>query len=144
MPQIWIKARTSYQATPLLGTEGAVNFTWSPDGTWIAFTVAQKLRKVPVVGGAAVELANFASSNPGITWLDDNTIVFLPIGGGLGLRRIPAGGGEVEKLPVDSVPSFLLAPLPARAACSTRAATPGAPRARTSGRSTSGPAPPTR
>ena len=110
--QIWIKRRDRYEATPLLGTVGVVNFTWSPDGQWIAFTFAGQLRKVPVIGGAAITLTDGASSNPGLAWLDDGSIVYMPVGGGLGLKRIAADGGQPTTLLADSVPIYLPSPLP--------------------------------
>jgi Tol biopolymer transport system component/tRNA A-37 threonylcarbamoyl transferase component Bud32 len=90
--QLWVKARDQYEATPLPGTVGVTNFTWSPDGQWIAFSLAGQLMKIPIVGGAAIPLADTASGNPGIAWLDDGTIVYLQTGGTV-LRRVPSTGG---------------------------------------------------
>jgi serine/threonine-protein kinase len=110
--QLWIKQRDRYEATPILGTGGVVNFTWSPDGQWIAFTQQQQLRKISVLGGAAITLTDSASGNPGLAWLDDGSIVYLPLGGGRGLRRIAADGGAPIVLLEDSLPTFLPSPLP--------------------------------
>ena len=38
----------------IAGTEGALNPFFSPDGTWLAFFVAQALKKVSFAGGAVV------------------------------------------------------------------------------------------
>jgi serine/threonine-protein kinase len=110
--QLWLKSRDRHDASPLLGTAGVVNFAWSPDGQWIAFTQELQLRKVPVQGGAAVTLADSASNVPGLVWLDDGTIVFLAMGGGRGLRQVSADGGAPTVLLADSMPTFLPSPLP--------------------------------
>jgi serine/threonine-protein kinase len=109
--QLWIKQRDRFDATPVPGTAGVRNFTWSPDGQWLAFTLQQQLKKIPAVGGAAITLTDSASGNPGLAWLDDGTIVY-PTLGGRGLRRISAAGGEATVLLRDSMLSFLPSPLP--------------------------------
>ena len=109
--QIWIKHRDRYEATPLPGTAGVRNFTWSPDGQWLAFTTVQQLKKIPAVGGAAITLTDSASSTPGLTWLEDGSIVYLTLGA-RGLRRIPSAGGTSTVLLTDSLPVLLPSPLP--------------------------------
>ena len=91
--QIWLKSRDSDEAEPLAGTSTAVSFTFSPDGRWIAFTQQnQQVKKVPILGGAAIALADFAQATRGIAWLDDGTIVYLESGARV-LKRIPDVGG---------------------------------------------------
>ena len=97
--QLWIKRRDRYEAAPLAGTGGVRNFTWSPDGQWIAYTFQQYLKKIPISGGAAITLTDSASGgNPGMAWLDDGTIVYLPVGGGRGLRRMLGQWGNTDRL----------------------------------------------
>ena len=43
--QIWVRPLDSVQAQPLAGTEGASFPFWSPDGRFIAFFAAGKLRR---------------------------------------------------------------------------------------------------
>src|SRR5262249_38314691 len=50
---------------------------FSPDGQWIGFFVAGKLKKVSVTGGAALTLGD-ASDSRGATWGGGETIVFAP------------------------------------------------------------------
>jgi serine/threonine protein kinase/Tol biopolymer transport system component len=103
-PQLWVKERDRYGATPLVGTAGATTFAFSPDGRWIAFVVGRQLKKLPVSGGSAITLADTASSvslNPGIAWLDDGTIVFTQLGGHA-LRRVPESGGVSTVVLTDS------------------------------------------
>jgi serine/threonine-protein kinase len=118
--QIWIKQRDRYEATPLAGTAGATNFTWSLDGEWIAFVLSRTLRKIPVVGGASIPLADSVSGNPGIAWLDDGTIV-VPRQGGSGLLRVSASGGPVTIVLPDTGIVMFPTPLPgSRAVLFTR------------------------
>jgi Tol biopolymer transport system component len=109
--QLWIKQRDRYEATPLTGTGGVDNFTWSPDGQWIAFTLQGQLKKIPAIGGAAVGLTDSVSTNPGLAWLEDGTIVYVQQGG-RGLRRISADGGEATVLLNDSLAVAFPSPLP--------------------------------
>ncbi len=77
--------------TPIAGTEDPASPFFSPDGQWIAFLGAGKLRKIPVQGGAPVVLCsaeNFASG----AWGDDGNIIAALHQMG-GLSRISSGGG---------------------------------------------------
>jgi serine/threonine-protein kinase len=111
--QIWIKQRDRYEATPLPGTAAVTNFTWSPDGQWIAFTLGTLLKKLPIHGGAAITLAENVSANPGIAWLDDGSIVYIRAGG-RGLSRVAETGGASTSVLSDSggLGVALLTPLP--------------------------------
>ncbi len=107
--QLWVKDRDSYQATPLAGTQDVTNFTFSPDGEWLAFVAGQQLKKLPVAGGAAITLADTVSANPGLAWLDDGTIVFVRFGG-TSLSRVSSVGGPSTMVVADS--TFLAFPTP--------------------------------
>ena len=92
--QIWIRPLDSVQAQPLAGTEGASFPFWSPDGRFIAFFAAGKLRRVDTRGGTPQTLAD-APTGRGGTWSGDGVILFSgqpssPI------SRIPASGGTVR------------------------------------------------
>ena len=41
---------------PIEGTEGAIGPFFSPDDAWIGFTADDKLKKIPVAGGAPITL----------------------------------------------------------------------------------------
>jgi serine/threonine protein kinase len=91
--QLWIKRRDSYSATPISGTLGAQSFTLSPDGGWIAFVAGGQLKKLPIVGGAAITIASGqVAVARGVAWLDDGTVV-VPADLGRSLVRLPAAGG---------------------------------------------------
>jgi serine/threonine-protein kinase len=113
--QLWIKPRDGLTATPLAGTAGVTAAAISPDDEWIAFVVGGILRKVPLAGGATVDLFQGAASVQGsVAWLDDGTIVFInSVVGTRGIRRIPADGGDPEDVwTSDSLLPTALAPLP--------------------------------
>ncbi|MGE0360025.1 MAG: protein kinase [Vicinamibacterales bacterium] len=93
-PQLFVRALTALEATPLAGTDRAVAPFFSPDGRWVAFFTRGLLRKVPVAGGPAVTLAE-APNQRGGHWGDDDTIVFAPDRvAGSQVLRIPAAGGS--------------------------------------------------
>ncbi|MBK8005999.1 MAG: protein kinase [Gemmatimonadetes bacterium] len=111
------------QVRTLEGTDGGDGPFFSPDGKWVGYIADSKLYKVPVAGGAPVELAGGASSIlPGGAWLADDRILYTS--DAFGLRMVPAGGGaatEVLPAPADGVMAFPTR-LPGRTRCSSRSA----------------------
>src|SRR5262245_20266365 len=96
--QLYIRRLDQLQATMLAGTDDANNPFFSPDGKWIAFFAARKLKKIATTGGAALTLCD-APAGRGGTWAEDGTIVFLPANGpGVSLVRVPSSGGTPEPL----------------------------------------------
>ena len=69
---------------------------FSPDSQWVAFFDANKLKKMPVGGGSSIILAE-APTPRGGAWIDDGTIVFVPVSRG-GLMLISADGGSPQVL----------------------------------------------
>jgi serine/threonine-protein kinase len=63
---------------------------FSPDNKWIAFYADRKLKKVPVDGGPAVNLANATTAGP-TSWGEAGEIAGFPTFSGC--SRIPADGG---------------------------------------------------
>ena len=80
--RLFVRRLSEMQATSLAGTEDAVNPFYSPDGQWIAFFAAEKLKKVAVTGGAVVTITDAPNSRGG-AWSDDGTIVFAENRSGL-------------------------------------------------------------
>jgi serine/threonine protein kinase/Tol biopolymer transport system component len=79
-------------ASELPITAGATSPFFSPDGEWIGFVAAGKLRKISVEGGAEVVLCDGSSSYTGADWGEDGNIVAsLRISSGL--SRVPSAGG---------------------------------------------------
>ena len=78
----------------IAGTEGGSDPFFSPDGEFVAFVADNRLRRVPVQGGAVVTVCPMPSATDwqGGAWGDDgNIVVGLQFSGGL--SRIPRPGG---------------------------------------------------
>ena len=102
LPQLYVRRLEALEASLLLDTEGARNPFLSPDGQWIAFFAEEKLKKVAVNGGGAVNLADVSVVGyHGGTWAADGTIVFAQDqGGGVRLMRVSSAGGTPEALTI--------------------------------------------
>jgi serine/threonine-protein kinase len=91
--RLFVRRLEELQAAPLAGTDGAFSPFFSPDGQSIAFFAGGKLKKVPVAGGAVVNLCD-ATDGRGGTWADDDTIIFQPASGSNArLMRVASAGG---------------------------------------------------
>jgi serine/threonine-protein kinase len=88
---------------PLRGAENPGSPFFSPDGQWIAFFAAGKLRKIPVQGGAPITVSNNAAPFASGSWGDDGNIIAALDGSRGGLSRVPSAGG-------DATPVMELAP----------------------------------
>jgi Tol biopolymer transport system component/predicted Ser/Thr protein kinase len=89
-PQLWIRSLDSPTAQVLPGTEGAIYPFWSHDGRFLAFSLAGKLKKIPISGGPAETIAE-ARANPA-AWSREGVILFEANDGRL--NRIPESGGD--------------------------------------------------
>ena len=69
----------------------------SPDGRWVGFFGPDRLRKVPVTGGQAIDICDFSGFPGGASWGDDGYIVFSSSDVG-GLQRVSADGGTAVLL----------------------------------------------
>ena len=106
---LYARALDTGETRRLPGTDGAHTPSFSPDGRWIAFYSAVKggLRKVPLDGGLAVDLADWDSAvkvgNPdlkvgpmGVSWAEDGRIYLGS--GAVGLRSVPLDGGRPTEI----------------------------------------------
>ncbi len=75
--QLYLRAMDSLAATPIPGTDGAVNPFFSPDGQWLGFFADNRLKKVPVSGGTAQTLGDAAFPR-GASWSGQGMIAFAP------------------------------------------------------------------
>jgi serine/threonine-protein kinase len=99
LQQLYLRAVDNFEAKAIAGTEGATAPFFSPDGQWIGFHAAGKLKKVSVGGGGVVTLSDASglTFGHGASWGDDNTIAFQTANQG-GLSQVAAAGGAVQRL----------------------------------------------
>ncbi len=92
------KLRDARDATVMAGTDGALSPAFSPDGRWIAYVTSDgKLKKTPVAGGGSITVAADVEYFYGsLTWIDDQTLVYLSTK--LTLNRVPVDGGVATPL----------------------------------------------
>jgi serine/threonine-protein kinase len=97
VPELYVRRLGDLRATPLAGTAGARDPFFSPDGKWIGFFAGGRLKKIAVMGGAPVTLAD-APDDRGGTWAEDGSIVFQSAGLSTGLMRVSSAGGTPARL----------------------------------------------
>jgi serine/threonine-protein kinase len=95
--QLFLRSMDQFESKPIADTDGAYGPVFSPDGQWVAFFADGHLKKVAITGGPVTTLAE-APEGLGASWGLDDSIVYCPDGWGLGLWRVPAGGGTAEAL----------------------------------------------
>src|SRR5262249_13109082 len=90
--RLFVRRLDQPKATRLAGTEGAYAPFFSPDGQWVGFFAAGKLKKTRIDGGEPVSLCE-ASAGRGGTWGEDGYII-ASLDTQASLSRIPAEGGK--------------------------------------------------
>jgi len=99
-PQLYVRPMRQLEATPLPGTEGALDAFFSPDGQWIGFWAGGKLKKVPLTGGPPSILCDVGILQ-GASWGPDDTIFFSQgFAVASELLRVSASGGTPEPVTV--------------------------------------------
>jgi serine/threonine-protein kinase len=91
-PRLYLRDMNSASSIPIAGAEGAVNPVFSPDGRWLAFFAAGKLKKISLDGGAPVVVADGITSPKGLSWGTDHNIYFAPSLSSAILRISDSGG----------------------------------------------------
>jgi class 3 adenylate cyclase/Tol biopolymer transport system component len=94
--QLYIRPLDRFEIRALPGTEGAYLPFFSPDSQWVGFFAEDQLKKVSVVGGRPIALAD--AVNPyGGAWWTEGRILFTS-NEGARLLSIPASGGTPTEL----------------------------------------------
>ena len=94
--QLYIRSMDNLELKAIAGTEDARAPFFSPDGQWVGFFAAGKLKKVSVTGSVLQTLWN-APFSMGGSWGPDNTIYFAPTSIS-GVWKIPASGGTAQPI----------------------------------------------
>jgi serine/threonine-protein kinase len=91
-PGITIRSLDEGGVRMLSGTPGAFTLFMSPDGKWVGFWAAGRLRKVAVDGGDPMTIAEVGDTQRGFSWADDGSIIVGHTNAVL--TRIPSDGGS--------------------------------------------------
>ncbi len=95
LPMLYLRRMDAFEGTPIPGTEGASLPFFSPDGQWVGFLTASRMKKVPVEGGSVVEIMSLTDGAAGATWGTDGYIYVGRFWRG-GLSRVAQNGGKSE------------------------------------------------
>jgi Tol biopolymer transport system component/tRNA A-37 threonylcarbamoyl transferase component Bud32 len=113
--QIWARRLSDVAATPIPGTEGGFNPSFSPDGRKLAFVsgAPRALRVASLGGGPMVTLTDSLVDTGGLSWGNDGYIYYDGHLEGDGLARVKENGGppEIVTRP-DSGEQYHVAPTP--------------------------------
>jgi Tol biopolymer transport system component len=90
---------SSFDLTPIAGTEEGQAPFFSPDGAWLGFVTQDAVKKVPVGGGLAQTIVSEPRPDAG-DWGRNGMVYFTSRAGGrdglTALSRVPATGGKAE------------------------------------------------
>jgi serine/threonine-protein kinase len=102
---LYVRPVDQLEGELLPGTAGAGSIFFSPDGTEIGFftNVDGTLKKIRVSGGPTTTLCPMPTAPRGASWGPED-IIFAVTGGGNGLLRVSAAGGEPETLTTPEPP----------------------------------------
>jgi len=93
-PRLWSRERARLSGTPIEGTEGGVQPTFSPDGDRLAFITEQsELKVVTLPGGPARVLEEANVRTMGLAWGEDGYVYFTSEPS-LAIHRVRADGSS--------------------------------------------------
>ena len=99
---LWMRALDSFDALPVVGSDGATLPFWAPDGRSLGFFVENQLKRLDATGGSPHTLCEVVGNLPrGGAWGADDTIVFAS-GNSPRLYRVSANGGAPVPLARDT------------------------------------------
>jgi Tol biopolymer transport system component len=92
--RIWVRPVNSLEAYPLLDTEDAERFFWSPDGGHLAFFIGNQLKRISISGGQTQLVCQGPDGADG-SWSTSDLIIFD--GSAEDTMKIVAAGGGVAR-----------------------------------------------
>jgi serine/threonine protein kinase len=95
-PRLLVRSLDQSQSSELVGTEGALNPFFSPDGEWVMFWDGSRVKRVSVAGGVVVPMMQ-ASIFAGASWAPDGDLI-VGSGNTKGLLRAPFTGGAATEV----------------------------------------------
>jgi eukaryotic-like serine/threonine-protein kinase len=95
--QLYARPLGRLDAQAIEGTEGGSAPFFSPNGDWLGFFADGHLKRVPVAGGAAVDIAAAPNYPGGASWSIDDRIAFV-FGARSFVFVVDAGGGAAAPL----------------------------------------------
>ncbi|HJO11320.1 MAG TPA: hypothetical protein QGI39_04685 [Gammaproteobacteria bacterium] len=101
--QLFMRDLAQYGFEPVAGTEGAVFPFFSPNSQWLGFLTNTQVKKVTVIGGTPVTLAN-AEIPISAFWQSDDSIFVATREGGY-LTQTSASGGALVPVEFSDEPS---------------------------------------
>ena len=93
---LYLRRLDEFEAQAVPGTEDAQNPFFSPDGHWIGFFTADKLKRVAIDGGAPMTIADVVNPR-GEAWGTGDHIVLTP-SNNVAMSRVSVTGGKAEPL----------------------------------------------
>ena len=121
--QLYVRRLDAPEARALANTEGAQAPAVSADGKWVAFWARRAIRKVPIGGGPATELAADVQYPPrGLAWGDRGRLYFSKEPDGT-IWQVPADEGAPSVVPAGGASDAKL-PCPGRCRANGRCSTP--------------------
>ena len=97
--QLYLREMASPEATPIPGTENGRQPFFSPDGQWVGFVADSQLKKVSLLGGPPLPLADISRFMRGASWGPEDTIVYVDNKTHV-IQRISVEGGTPQALTV--------------------------------------------
>jgi eukaryotic-like serine/threonine-protein kinase len=94
--RLFIRSLSEIEPRLVLGAEPAIHPVFSPDGQSVVYWSESLLKRIAVSGGGPVRVCQAAAAPSGITWQDDDAILFSQPG--TGIMRVSANGGNPEVL----------------------------------------------
>jgi Tol biopolymer transport system component len=92
--RLYLRELDQFESRPVPGTEGAADPAFSPDGNWIAFTAAGRVKKVSVTTNTVESLTDARyDRGASLSWESNGSLLIGSAGRATGIWRVPATGG---------------------------------------------------